>query len=683
VSTAPRTTVTITPGELVAWWQGNNLAMGALVAEEKGKVALILTSGKMAKVPVARVVFRLGRLEISSSTPPGSDSFRQVAMSALRQLEDDSAGLSAQVEVGVLWELVQEEGDALAPEALASLALDQEGGLAIVATLRAVLAEGACFSRKGDSWIARPTEAVQAIFVQREADHRREQEQADLFAWFAEPTGDIPAGKLATRYLMALDRVALNQGEPDRDNDNMAREVLKLTGSRFDRLDEGAFRYLLQIGRFKDPDENLQMLRYDLRVAFPEDVLKEAESAATAGFSREGRTDLTGMAMMTIDSSSTREIDDGLSIESTDRGGLRVGIHIADPCAFIPAGGAVDREAMRRGLTHYFPETRLTMIPAVISESAASLVEGQDRPAISFMADLDESGAVVSWELLRSVVRCTVRRTYDEIDQSIEDYPLLDLFRSLRESYRQNEGAILMFSPELELSVDPPGQCRIRNLDPLSLSRRAVSEAMILAGDLAARFCVDRNLPVIFRKQDRPEGDLVRPGAPVTDLIEARNIRMRLKRGEATLKPSRHDALALTAYVQATSPLRRYMDLVAHRQITTELTGAEPHFAQADLGGILSVTSKAEADARKAERQRVEYWILRYVEDQLEQGNDILDAVVVQVKPRVMVHLSALAIDRASRNLSGVAPGDLVRMQVQRVNPRAGILSLSPVGQSG
>jgi len=669
------------PGDLVAWWQGNTLAMGALAAEEKGKAALILSNGKTARVPIARVAFRLGRLERISASPPGSDSFRQEALAALERLEDTSAELSAQVEVSVLWELVREEDAPQSAVELASLALDRDDGPAIVATLRALLAEGACFSRKGDSWVARSLAAVEAIFVQREADLRREQEQADLFAWFAEPTGDPPEGKVAARYLAALGKVALNQGEPDPDHDSLVRKVLQLAGTHFDRLDEGAFRYLLRIGRFEDRDQNLQILRYELRVAFPEEVVLEAEAAAAGRFSRERRTDLTGLAMITVDSSSTREIDDGLSIESMSGGGLRVGIHIADPCAFVPAAGAMDREALIRGLTHYFPETRLTMLPPAIGENAASLVEGQDRPALSFLADLDASGAVVSWEMLRSVVRSTARRTYDEIDQEIGDYPLLDLFRRQRESHRQGEGAILMFTPELELSADSMGRCRLRNLDPLSLSRRAVSEAMILAGDLAAQFCIDRSLPVIFRKQDRPDGDMIRPGEPVTDLIEARKIRMRLKRGEATLKPDRHDSLALSAYVQVTSPLRRYMDLVAHRQIITALEGEEPLFSPSDLGRIMSHAVKSEADARKAERQRVEYWILRHLEDQVEHGNDTLDAVVVQVEPRVMVHLTALAIDRPSRNLTGVSPGDLVQMQVQRVNPRAGILTMRPVGR--
>src|SRR5262249_12431548 len=171
-----------------------------------------------------------------------------------------------------------------------------------------------------------------------------------------------------------------------------ALEALSRVGVSSDRPPEGAFRLLRRLGRFASDDENLAVLRYGLRAEFPEEVARAAEESARRGFDRAGREDLTASHALTIDAPHTREIDDALTVAPWGDGGFEVGVHIADPCAFVPPGGPVDHEAAMRGTTYYFPDRKLLMIPPSLSEEAASLIEGEERPVLTFLVHLEASG---------------------------------------------------------------------------------------------------------------------------------------------------------------------------------------------------------------------------------------------------------------------------------------------------
>ena len=102
-----------------------------------------------------------------------------------------------------------------------------------------------------------------------------------------------------------------------------------------------------------------------------------------------------------------------------ENGLVEVGIHIADPCAFIAPGGPWTSRPRTRGTTYYFPEGKILMIPPVLSEGAASLVEGQDRPALSFLVAVDAEGRAAGVEIVRSIVRIASRLDYDEVDATL------------------------------------------------------------------------------------------------------------------------------------------------------------------------------------------------------------------------------------------------------------------------
>jgi exoribonuclease-2 len=152
-----------------------------------------------------------------------------------------------------------------------------------------------------------------------------------------------------------------------------------------------------------------------------------------------------------------------------------------------------------------------------------------------------------------------------------------------------------------------------------------------------------------------------------------RAVRRSLKRAEISLQPGGHASLALDAYAQVTSPLRRFQDLATHRQIAARLAGEAPPYDAESLQRVAATTERAEADARKAERARSEFWMLRYLEG---RTGELLEATVVETRPRTVVQLDETLWEQPLPSVKGVDPGEPLRLRVERVNPRAGLLVL-------
>jgi len=594
---------------------------------------------------------------------------------------------ASSVDVATLWELTKGESGVIGEAALAELALASTDAAACLATALALARDGVRFVRKTSGWQPRDEAGVAEILVERENVARRALEKAQAFAALArardggawEPSDSA----VERRILLALETLAVYDIEaPDKER-ALALEALEAAGAKGDRPSEAAFRLLRRTGRFPSDDCNLAIVRFGLRTAFAEDTLRSADAAARAGFDRDGRRDLTGRETLTIDDASTLEVDDALSIEDRGSGLVEVGIHIADPCAFIAAGDPVDDEARTRGTTYYFPEGKLLMIPPVLSEDAASLIAGRDRPALSFLVTVDAGGRVVSSEIVRSIVRVASRLNYDEVDAVLgagagAHADLLSRLAALslrREAVRRAAGAIALRAPETEIRVAPDGTLSLSRRDPDTPAQRLVSEAMILAGEVAAAWLDGKRVPAIYRRQSPPDGRLPDPDSSQPDAVHIRAVRRLLKRGEAGLHPGAHHALGLPAYVQVTSPLRRYQDLAMHRQILAVLAGREPEYDAAAMAALLASTERAESEGRRAERAIDRYFMLRWLERSIA---GTVTGVVVDVVPRPIVVLDETLFEHPVPSLVDAAKGDRVRLRVERVNPRADVLVLRP-----
>jgi exoribonuclease-2 len=227
-------------------------------------------------------------------------------------------------------------------------------------------------------------------------------------------------------------------------------------------------------------------------------------------------------------------------------------------------------------------------------------------PALSFGLDLNQDGQVLSVEVAPSLVRVT-RMTYQEAEAQLDQAPLSDLYQLARrfQECRHANGAVRIDLPEVQVRVIDK-QVVIRPLPPLR-SRDLVREAMLMAGEATARFALDQGIPLPYTTQDPPDTE-ERPD----DLAGMFALRRHMNRSEHSGRPGPHAGLGLQRYVQATSPLRRYLDLVVHQQLRAHLR-AEALLDAQDLIERIGAAEALAGSVSYAERLVTEHWTLVFL----------------------------------------------------------------------
>lgn len=394
------------------------------------------------------------------------------------------------------------------------------------------------------------------------------------------------------------------------------------------------------------------------------------------------RLDLTDHRVYTLDDSGTREIDDGLSLMRDPRGDW-IWIHIADPARLIEADSPLDLEARRRATSLYLAEGVRPMLPFSLAADVLSLRAGQRCAALSAGVRLDAEGAVQESRICRSWVRPRYGLSYDDGDELIElappgDEDLADLSLLLRrrQQWRERQGAIGFDRPEGRFRRLEDGPA-LQVIEPTA-ARRMVSEAMLLMGAVVADFGVRHDLALPFRSQ--PPAELPSP-AELQALPEgpARDaaIKRCLSRGVQGTTPMPHFSLGLASYVQATSPIRRYADLLSHRQLIASLEGQTP-LDKDRIGELIGDLDSPLRQGIQISREDQRHWQQVWLSMHREQTWTALFLRWLRPQDRLaLVHVADLAMD-----LVGVAegvdpnPGQSLQMRIQHVDADQGELRI-------
>jgi exoribonuclease-2 len=389
------------------------------------------------------------------------------------------------------------------------------------------------------------------------------------------------------------------------------------------------------------------------------------------------------LAVYTVDSATTRDIDDALSL-TVIPGGFEVGIHITDVAAVVPQDSAVDVEARLRGTSIYLPDLRIPMLPEVLAEDLCSLREGVPRPALSLFVTVDETGEVRTWRFAATVVRVTQRMTYAAVDALLAepgDAPpwrtLLDIAQAWRAA-RRARGALFLTFPEVTVTVDTAGTVSIARENRETPSQILVSEMMIQANRLTAATLVESGVPCLYRGQGAPRERLFE-GAVPDDLWLNYRQRMQLSRAETVVEPAFHHGLGIEAYTTASSPIRRYADLTVQRQLAAFLHGAPPPYTTEDFASLLATLERPVSQAPLLEQSRRRYWLLRHLERQ--RGLETAALVVGNPGQRVQLVLPNFMLETTlpAAAQAGLQPGQWLRVRITRVRALEDILRVEVV----
>lgn len=671
----------ISPGTFVEYLQGKRLAAGICLRAGKPGIFFVRTDkGGEEKLAENKVLF-----SESGAADPNS-SFTEIDERIAKAVSCRET-ISQNIDVGELWELLcdEEEGKAWELAELCDFALGEAGKQELSGMYRALERDRFYFVRKGSGYVLRSREHINDLRRQQEAEAANKLEREALTKWLlAIWQRPVPAGKIELKYPQGYEAEAKKVLDGFEDVAIYGADSMRLkdTQSILKEIDvtrkDAPFRFLVKAGLWSE-HENLLLHKLAVKTSYEPEF---EESAAALRLNEADylscREDLRHLECVTIDDESTTEIDDALSFEVLEDG-FRVGVHIADASEAVKSGTVFDDEAFSRGTAIYLPDLKVRMLPSIISDDICSLVAGTDRLAFSFIAEFDTSFNMKSVRMAETVINVRERLTYTQADEMIESgrWPhLLDLAKHLR-FLRQQNGAFTVPFPRINVKVKPDGEIVIERETPNAPSQVIVSEMMILANRTAAEYLAKHNIPAIYRSQEPPEQEL--SNMEEYDAAKAYACRRFMHKGVMSLEPSRHSGLGLDYYMQVTSPIRRYNDMMMQRQLKAVLRGEQPVYSEEELADKLASTRQSAAQADTLEKDRRGYWIMRWLEER--QWKE-LDAVVVANHPdKHIVQINDCLWETDCALVPGhpLPPGSQIQVRIELVWPRDQIVRVSPV----
>jgi len=660
-------------GNIVEYIDRQRILCAVVLEIRNQRLRLLTETNREVNLSVGRLL-HLDNARID----PGIGRTRMV--DTLKAVAHKRKALIPKVIIRELWEVLNSEQQWIDVETMTAFCFpDAPNGDHRSAVVRALFDDRLYFRFNPDRFFPNSEEQVERISAQREAEARRKRVIEDGGEWLRRVLAN--SGRAAAdgdehgsdEYLSVLKSYYLLEKEsPD---DSLARGMMERAG-----LDGAAdlFPVLVQQGVFTET-ENIDLLRLQVPVEFSPEVQARAEALVGGGqidLTDHRRRDLTHLNLFTIDGQSTLDFDDALSLEATPEG-ICLGIHIVDVAHFVQKGDPVDLEAQRRGSSIYMADQKISMLPTNLAEGLCSLKAGEIRPAISTMIDLTADLDILRYRLFPSCVQVKDQRTYFDVNLAADQDPKVMQLRSIARKFRESRlaaGAVHISVPEINLWIGDTGEVNLNRVNRESPGRMLVAEIMIMANWLMARFLAEHRMPAVFRSQPEPRERLYR-GEEGT-LFQHWMQRRLLNRFVLGHTPEKHSGLGLNAYVTATSPIRKYFDLVTQRQVRA-FFGLEEPYSTEDVDAIIQALESPMSHVARLQTGRQRYWLLKYLEQRVGQKAEAIVLVRRRHSYQVLLTDYMLECDLAINGFSDLKSEDLVQVTLQKVDARKDLITLT------
>ncbi|WP_262690504.1 ribonuclease R [Kordiimonas aestuarii] len=401
----------------------------------------------------------------------------------------------------------------------------------------------------------------------------------------------------------------------------------------------------------------------DIPYEFPPETLKAADAAKPVTLGK--RTDLRDTPLITIDPSDARDHDDAIWAEADDDpsndGGWHAIVAIADVAHYVPNGSALDREAIKRGNSCYFPDRVVPMLPEALSAGLCSLMPGEERACMAVHIWFDKDGKKLRHKFVRGLMKSAGNVSYERAQAALDGTPddltapllepvlkpLYGTFRAIMKA-RAKRQPLELDMPERKIVLDEAGHVAGITIRDRFDAHRIVEELMITANVCAAEELEAHRVPAMYRVHEEPPMDKMESlrdflGTLDLNLAKGSVMMPRLFNGilnqvkdspherlvnevvlrsqtQAYYSPDNmgHFGLALPRYAHFTSPIRRYADLIVHRGLVRALKLGKDGLTdeQADeLSAIGEQISSTERRAMAAERESTDRYLANYLAD--------------------------------------------------------------------
>ena len=409
--------------------------------------------------------------------------------------------------------------------------------------------------------------------------------------------------------------------------------------------------------------EESVLLKYDIRKDFPRKVVKELENIDKT-VCIGNRRDLRNKCFITIDGRDAKDFDDAVCIEKEETGYVLY-VSIADVSNYVKENSELDKEALRRGTSIYYPGKVIPMLPEILSNDLCSLREGVDRYTLSVKMHIGYDGEISEYDLCESVICSKHRMTYDDVNRILEhDEYLLDKYSDIKQMIfdgynlsrvidkkRKQSGGINFESNEAVIVLNKD---KVVDIKPRiqSKSEQMIEDFMIEANRVVAGHMFYLDLPMIYRNHDYPKADRI---ADFVKTVEDMDYHFRgniyelesyvlnncLKSFEGSVEYplvsslllrcmakavyetgcTGHYGLGLKEYCHFTSPIRRYPDLIVHRMLRKYVFNVNSDYDKDNKKNVVIARdcNKAERVAVSIERAIDDIYKCIYMEDKISQ----------------------------------------------------------------
>ena len=269
-------------------------------------------------------------------------------------------------------------------------------------------------------------------------------------------------------------------------------------------------------------DVEIMIRKHQIPVEFPAAALRQAEACEEEVSTAElaGRMDFRALPIVTIDGETAKDFDDAVHVEKADNGNYLLGVHIADVAHYVTKDSALDREALRRGTSVYFPDRAVPMLPERLSNGICSLKPKVDRLTLSALMEIDPSGNVQRYSIHDGVICSRERMTYTAVGKILIDHTeeenaryreLVSHFELMRElamilhERRQARGSIDFDLPEPVIAFDEVGTMIGILKSERNIAHRIIEEFMLTANETVARHLFQRRIASLYRIHETPD----------------------------------------------------------------------------------------------------------------------------------------------------------------------------------
>lgn len=670
-------------GCVVEYMEGNAPQIALVTEEQGGKLRLLLPNRRETRIPSSRLLPWSGPV---CGTSASRDEYVKLLDSLRRKREEEAASIN----VAELWELAQGEVEHADALWFAELTNDSPDVNTVAACGRALLACKTHFKFQPPEFEVFSEEIVEKRRAEQQAARDREALVTGGAEFFRALWGvhlkkrtpplpgsaEYPEEQVAERLKeLLMGKIADPEGSAD---ETLWRMLTKTLPDA-----QHLALHLAEAWGIVPPHYNFWLDRAEY--ARGDDWWGDCAADVEAVIARAAALTVDDETpYVSIDSATTRDVDDAFYIQPRAEGGWNVTVTLACPPVCWEFDSALDKAVSRRATSIYLPEAVMHMMPECLGTDALSLLAGKTRPALCVECAVDETGRLVSCEPSVRTVRLAANLNYTDCetvleggsgtpaDAYAEQIRLGDAFAETRRGARIADGAVIMERPDPHVTLEGEGAetvVRIEEDRPAARAQNLVAEMMILASAAMGAWAAERGIPMLYRTQDvaLPKEYAGIWSAP----HEMSRIMRALVPSTLDTAPRRHAALAVEKYAPITSPLRRYPDLINAAQAASYLQSGTPRLDAERLSDTLTQLGMHIDAAGQVQRFRPRYWKLLYFRQRgdrswwhavITEENDMWVSVSL---PQEQLYV------RGRRNLFGerACPGQEVAVRLGKIDP--------------